>query len=72
MSKCPLCANEFLQQFVCVTCGAQKLHDHTLAALEKENAALQKDAGRYRWLRHWYTGASIDNAIDAAIAQEGK
>ena len=39
---CPSCANEFLQPFVCVTCGAQKLHDHTLEALEKENAELRE------------------------------
>lgn len=39
---CPSCGNEFIQQFLCTTCGAQKLHDHTLKAIEKENAALRQ------------------------------
>ena len=45
---CPSCANEFLQPFVCVTCGAQKLHDHTLEALEKENAELREKLATIR------------------------
>ena len=45
---CPSCANEFLQQFVCVTCGAQKLNDHTLEELEKENAALREELATIR------------------------
>jgi hypothetical protein len=44
---CPSCANEFLQPFLCTTCGAQKLHDHTLEVLEKENARLKAAMDRY-------------------------
>jgi septal ring factor EnvC (AmiA/AmiB activator) len=39
MSKCPSCNNEFLQPFLCITCGAQTLHDHTITTLHKELAA---------------------------------
>jgi predicted transcriptional regulator len=38
---CSSCGNEFLQPFVCTTCGAQKLRDETVKALEAEIAALQ-------------------------------
>jgi hypothetical protein len=37
---CSSCGNEFLQPFVCTTCGAQKLRDETVKALEAEIAAL--------------------------------
>ena len=57
---CPSCANEFLQQFVCVTCGAQKLHDHTLEALEKENAELREKFATIR--------AALAEAIEEADA----
>ena len=30
MSQCPDCRNEFVQPFVCTTCGAEKLHDATV------------------------------------------
>jgi hypothetical protein len=73
--------------------------DHTAAAepsllvcmtqyelLERENAALQKDAARYRWLRNDQRGRSLsvsslewtgnaelsDAAVDAAMKEEGK
>ena len=39
---CSSCSNEFLQPFVCTTCGAQKLRDETVKMLENENAALRK------------------------------
>jgi hypothetical protein len=28
--KCPDCKNQFVQPFVCTTCGAQKLYDETV------------------------------------------
>ena len=59
---CPSCANTFMQPFVCTTCGAQKLHDATLDALqtslaaanrritelEAQNAALREEAERHK------------------------
>lgn len=30
MSQCPDCRNEFVQPFVCTTCGAEKLYDATV------------------------------------------
>ena len=36
---CPSCA----MVVICTTCSAQKLHDHTLEVLEKENAALREE-----------------------------
>ena len=37
---CPDCKNEFVQQFVCTTCGAEKLYDTTLANTQRELAAV--------------------------------
>ena len=58
MIRCPSCKNAYTGPFVCVTCGAQKLYDATLRTAERraekaerELAAAQKDAERYRWLR---------------------
>ena len=39
MNRCPDCKNEFLQQFVCTTCGAEKLYDATVATLRNQLAA---------------------------------
>ena len=36
MSRCPDCRNEFVQPFVCATCGAQKLYDVTLRSAQDE------------------------------------
>ena len=33
---CPTCRNKFVQPFVCTTCGAQKLRDHTMDTLEAD------------------------------------
>ena len=51
---CSSCGNDFLQPFVCTTCGAQKLYDATLATAEKrlalavaENARLKAALDRY-------------------------
>lgn len=30
MSQCPDCRNEFVQPFVCTSCGAEKLYDATV------------------------------------------
>ena len=34
--RCPDCRNEFVQPFVCTTCGAQKLYDATLKSAQDE------------------------------------
>lgn len=46
--QCPDCKNEFIQPFRCVTCGAQRLYDATVATLQQQNDALraQLDAAR--------------------------
>jgi hypothetical protein len=56
---CSSCGNEFLQPFVCTTCGAQKLRDETVKALEAEVKTLRVDAERYRKLRllNWHDSA---------------
>jgi hypothetical protein len=38
LHRCPDCKNQFVQPFVCTTCGAQKLYDETVRqqALEIE------------------------------------
>ena len=39
---CPSCHCSFHQDFVCTTCGAEKLYDATLKSLQAENAELRK------------------------------
>ena len=39
--KCPDCHNEFVQPFVCTTCGAQKLYDVTVTHLHEQNESLR-------------------------------
>lgn len=41
MSQCPDCRNEFVQPFVCTTCGAQKLYDVTLQSAQDEITRLR-------------------------------
>lgn len=36
MNTCPSCNNDFVQQFVCTTCGAEKLYDATVIALRQQ------------------------------------
>jgi hypothetical protein len=38
MSICPSCNNQFVQPFVCTTCGAEKLHNETMRVLEQQLA----------------------------------
>ena len=72
MSKCSSCSNEFLQTFVCTTCGAQKLHDHTLAALEKENAALREEVCELNQMGFTHeTAAAQKAAIDTELQRLG-
>ena len=46
---CPDCRNQFVQPFVCVTCGAQKLYDATVKSqadtIERLREALETIAG---------------------------
>ena len=48
---CPSCRNQFVQPFVCTTCGAQKLHDHTMDTLEAE---LERMRPVYRAAMRWH------------------
>jgi hypothetical protein len=49
-TKCPACKNTFLQPFVCVTCGAEKLYDATVASQEAAIAALKAEIEQHRVL----------------------
>jgi len=57
VNRCPDCKNEFLQQFVCTTCGAEKLYDATVVTLQNQLAAAQaeiaalRDAEPVAWLQ---------------------
>lgn len=42
MSECPSCKNEFMQPFVCTTCGAEKLYDATLASITERRDQLEQ------------------------------
>ena len=46
MSQCPSCKNEFLQPFVCTTCGAEKLYDATLKTARDQSDVWEADAKR--------------------------
>lgn len=48
MRKCPDCKNEFVQPFVCTTCGAQKLYDTTVVTLQNQLAAAQAEIATLR------------------------
>jgi hypothetical protein len=81
---CPDCKNVFLQPFRCVTCGAQKLYDVTLAnaqqraeAVEAENTKLHKnidllladlEAAEAR-LREFEQGQAEVKALREALAE---
>jgi len=41
MNTCPDCRNDFVQPFVCTTCGAEKLYDETVRSQAAELAALR-------------------------------
>lgn len=42
MSQCPDCRNEFVQPFVCATCGAEKLYDVTVRSQAMQIERLHK------------------------------
>jgi len=43
MSECLSCKNEFVQPFVCATCGAEKLYDATLKTAQDQAALWEAD-----------------------------
>ncbi len=49
---CPSCRNQFMQPFVCTTCGAQKLHGREMDTLEAELKRMRPvyKAAMHRWL----------------------
>jgi hypothetical protein len=65
---CSSCGNEFLQPFVCTTCGAQKLHDETVRVLEKENAALREEIRELNQMGFTYENAAAQKAAMAENA----
>ena len=48
MSKCPSCNNDFVQPFVCTTCGAEKLRDEIMRVLEQERDQLREQVKMLR------------------------
>ena len=48
MSECPECHNQFVQPFVCTTCGAAKLYDATVTSLQARNDALRARVAEFR------------------------
>lgn len=48
MNHCPSCHNEFVQPFVCTTCGAARLHDAELASAHARLAELERQRDVYR------------------------
>ena len=40
--QCQLCKNEFMQPFVCTTCGAEKLYDATLESITEQRDHLEQ------------------------------
>jgi len=46
MSQCPSCKNEFVQPFVCATCGAEKLYDATLKTVQDQSDVWEANAKR--------------------------
>jgi hypothetical protein len=62
MSECPECHNQFVQPFVCTTCGAAKLYDATVTSLQARNEALRAGNERLRKMRQdelWYVADTI-------------
>jgi hypothetical protein len=60
MNRCPDCKNEFLQPFVCTTCGAEKLYDATLANTQSELATAIEQRDEMRLALRELTGAFAD------------
>jgi hypothetical protein len=80
---CSSCGNEFLQPFVCTTCGAQKLRDETVKALEAEVKTLREALidmrSGWKYIREYHGdlyGVGWDRAQDKAdaalAAREGR
>lgn len=56
---CPGCRNILAQPFVCITCGAQKLHDATLQSQADEIHRLSVERDQLtreleEWAAMWY------------------
>jgi len=66
---CPDCKNQFVQPFVCTTCGAQKLYDETVhsqgAAIERAKRIMQRAVS---WLQ--IKEAAFASAKGPAIIEE--
>lgn len=41
--QCPACGNQFIQPFVCTSCGAQRLHDATVTSAYDEIKRLRAE-----------------------------
>jgi hypothetical protein len=76
---CPDCRNQFGQPFVCTTCGAQKLYDHTVTTQAEtiqrltrqldEAASLVND---YYWVESKGTGREVDKRAGRFLKRMGK
>lgn len=48
--RCPSCLNQFVQPFVCTTCGAEKLYDETVRSQAAEINHLRAERDELRGL----------------------
>ena len=76
---CPDCRNQFVQPFVCTTCGAQKLYDHTVTSQAKliERMTRQLDeaislVNDYYWVESNGAGREVDKRAGHFLKRMGK
>lgn len=68
MSQCPDCRNEFVQPFVCTTCGAEKLYDATV----REQASQIKRLTTLLNRTHIVLGMLTDDMHDEDIPPQAR
>jgi hypothetical protein len=66
MNRCPDCKNEFLQPFICTTCGAEKLYDTTLATAQAQRDKAVADVDHFFAL----SGKYLERANDAEAQRD--
>lgn len=76
---CPDCRNQFVQPFVCTTCGAQKLYDHTVSSQASTIEALRKQLDEaaslvndYYWVESKGAGREVDKRAGKFLKRIGK
>jgi len=72
MQTCPDCKCQFVQPFKCITCGAEKLYDHTVRSQAGEIQRLQAklDAIMLEYCPNEMTPQQIARWEDAQTASQ--